>query len=133
MLAPYRKLREEKIDLDEEIKAKIIKVVDKIPVKIDTDVDWSILVEFKLTSKTHKILGPRLESYTDGEYRCHFDDSLLWFSMDQDNVKLEWMRWDDVDEWENQKLKEYVKGKEAEWLHMPKIEEMRSLLEELWK
>ena len=43
------------------------------------------------------------------------------------------MVWDNVNEWKNEKLKEYVKKKEREWLHIPKIEEMKDLLGELWK
>ena len=42
------------------------------------------------------------------------------------------MMWDNVDEWRNKKLKEYVKEKQREWLHIPKIEEMEGLLSELW-
>ncbi len=43
------------------------------------------------------------------------------------------MWWDNVDEWENQKLKEYVKRKQSEWLHLATEKEMKTLFQELWK
>jgi hypothetical protein len=36
-----------------------------------------------------------------------------------------------VNDWKNQKLKEYVKERQSEKFHIPKIEEVRSLLNEL--
>jgi hypothetical protein len=99
---------------------------------VDVDSDWSRLVEFKLRGKTCKILDPRLDDHTDDEYRVHFKSSSIT-EVDRDYVKSWWMVWDNVDEWENEKLKAYVKKKEREWLHIPKREEMKDLLGELWK
>ena len=36
-----------------------------------------------------------------------------------------------MDSWKNQKLKKYVKEKQSEKFHIPKIEEMRKFLNEL--
>ena len=132
-LKEYRKYREKKIEnISDESKEKIIKAAENIEVKVNVDSDWSRLVEFKLRGKTCKILDPRLEDHTDDEYRLHFNYSSIT-EVDRDYVKLWWMKWDNVDEWENEKLKAYVKKKEREWLHIPKIEEMKDLLGELWK
>jgi hypothetical protein len=99
---------------------------------VNVDSDWSRLVEFKLWGKTCKILDPRLEDHTDDEYRVHFKGRSIT-EVDRDYVRLWWMVWDNVDEWANEKLKAYVKKKEREWLHIPKREEMKDLLGELWK
>jgi hypothetical protein len=99
---------------------------------VNVDSDWSRLIEFKLRGKTCKILDPRLEDHTDDEYRRPVNYSSIT-GVDRDYVKLWWMVWDNVNEWKNEKLKVYVKKKESEWLHIPKIEEMKDLLGELWK
>lgn len=119
----------EDIELYGNLKNEIIKKLNKIPLNIKIDSDGNKLIEFKLWNKAYKLLDVQNMKHSDDKYRWR--PALPW--MARDEIELWWMRWDDVDEWENQKLKEYVKGKEAEWLHMPKIEEMRSLLEELWK
>ena len=129
-LKEYREKWKEKIEnISDESKEKIIKAAENIEVKVDVDSDWSRLVEFKLRGKTCKILDPRLEDHTDDEYRGNCE----YTCVTRDEVKLWWMKWDNVDEWENEKLKAYVKKKESEWLHIPKIEEMEDLLGELWK
>ena len=132
-LKEYREKWKEKIkNISDESKEKIIKAAENIEVKVNVDSDWSRLIEFKLRGKTCKILDPRLEDHTDDEYRVHFKSSSIT-EIERDYVKLWWMKWDNVDEWENEKLKAYVKKKEREWLHIPKIEEMKDLLGELWK
>lgn len=132
-LKNYRKAWENAMfSISEENKEKIIKTVDKISVKIDEDLDGSRLVEFKLGDKMYKILDPKLENHTDGEYRHRVSYNSIT-EVNRDAVKFNWMRWDNVDDWENQKLKEYVKEKQGEWLHIPEIWEMWDLLEELWK
>ena len=132
-LKEYREKWKEKIkNISDESKEKIIKAAENIEVKVNVDSDWSRLIEFKLRGKTCKILDPRLEDHTDDEYRTPVNYSSIT-EIDRDYVKLWWMEWDNVDEWENEKLKAYVKKKESEWLHIPKIEEMKTLLRELWK
>ena len=118
--------------ISEDTKEKIIKVVDNIPVKVEVDGDGSRLIEFKLKNETYKILDPRLENHTDEEYRSHVKYS-SFTEIDRDYVELWWMMWDNVDERMNEKLKEYVKEKQGEWLHIPKKEEMVVLLNELWE
>ena len=39
------------------------------------------------------------------------------------------MVWDNTEWWKNQKLKEYVKIKETEWLHIAKLREIEKLLD----
>ena len=131
-LKNYREARKEKIKyVTGENKERIIKAVDKIPVKVKRDSDGSRLIEFKFGEKTYKILDPRLENHTDDRYKHHTNYDVVT-KLDSDDVKLWWMRWDAIESWKNEKLKEYVKQKETEWLHIPKIEEMRDLLWKLW-
>ena len=78
-------------------------------------------------------MDPRLENHTDDEYRYHEKRSsiLSIVEVDKDFVTLEWMMWDNVDEWKNKKLKEYVKEKQREWLHIPDRKEIKDMLQEL--
>lgn len=132
-LKDFREKWEEWInDIDNASKEKIIKAVENIPVKVETESDGSRLIEFKLWNKTYKILDPRLENHTDDKYRYTPDYNSITH-INHDYVRLWWMRWDDVENWENKKLKEYVKEKQWEWLHIAKIEEMKAILNELWK
>ena len=131
-LKEYRDLWKRNIkNISDDSKKKIIRAVDSIPIKVEVDRDGSRLIEFKLWNKTYKILDPRLEKHTDDEYRRH----LKWSSVteiDKDYVKIWWMRGDNVEEWKNEKLKEYVKGKQREWLHISKKQEMHRLIHDLW-
>ena len=114
------------------VKDRIIKAAENIPVKIETDRDGSRLIEFKLWEKTYKILDPKLENHTDDEFRYHvrFD----WIQeVNQDYVKLRGMISDNIDSWENEKLKSYIKGKQGEWLYIPDDGEMLDFLKELWE
>ena len=129
-LMDFRETWETEIDLDDSAIDLITKAAEDIPVKIEIESDWSRLVEFKLWDKTYKILDPKLKTHSDPEY---FDNTEYSFIGKRDEwVELWWMMWDVVDDWENQKLKEFVKQKKREWLHIPRIEEMEKLLKELW-
>jgi len=128
----FREIWQEKVEsILDSSKEKIIKAAKKIPVKMEIDSDGSRLVEFKLWKKTYKILNPRLRAHSDDKY--YYNPRYNSITMCDDNVCAGWMRWDDVDKWDNQKLKEYVKEKQSQWLHIPKIEEMKQLLDELWE
>lgn len=131
-LKDYRAAWKEKIGLDEEKKQRIIDASEKIPVNVIIDADWSRLIEFKLWNKRYKILEPKLEMYTDDKYRYHHNyDSIT--HIDRDVVKLQWMWWDNIWKWKNQALKKYVKDNQKKWLHIAKIEEIKQMLQELWK
>lgn len=108
-----------------EPKEKIIEAAENIPVKVEIDSEWSRLIEFKLWDKTYKILDSNLNHHSDRKYRYR---CIYW-----DRVFLKWMKWNDVEKWENTKLKEYVISKQQEWLHIPEMSEMKKLLQELWK
>lgn len=89
------------------------------------------MIEFKLWNKTYKILNPELKTHTQPEYysiagRC-------FVRRTRQEVKLWWMRWDNVKRRKNKELSKYVQQKEAQWLHIAKIEEIKTLLYELWK
>ena len=79
--------------------------------------------------REYKILDVNMKTHTDDEYRM----SWPYICTNRDEVMLWWMRWDNVDTWKNQKLKEYVKEKQREKFHILKIEEMWSFVDELWK
>ncbi len=131
-LKDFREKWEERIEgIDDESKEKIIKAAEKIPVKVETESDGSRLIEFKLWWKRWKILDPKLNSHSDDEYKYNPDYNSITHI--DDTVKLWWMRWNDVNQWKNKKLANYVKQKEKQWLHIAKIEEMKDILAELWE
>ena len=126
-LRDFREARKEKIqNISDEDKEKIIRAAEKIPVEIEIDNDGSRLIVFKLWNKTYKILDPRLNNHTDNDYRWIVD-------VNNNTVLLEWMKWDDLDWRKNNELRKYVKQKESKGLHIAKVEEIKTLLEELWK
>ena len=126
----FRKTWEEKIEkMDDETKNKIIEVTNRIALKIEIEPDWSRRIEMTIGWKEYEILDVNTKTHTDDEYGVSY--SYGW--VEKDEVNLWWMIWDNVDNRTNQRLKEYVKKKESERFHIPKIEEMRSLLNELWK
>lgn len=128
----HKKWKERIYNIGNESKEKIIKTAENIPVKVEAESDGSRLIEFELWNKTYKILNPNLNNYTYEIFR----DTSNYNSITHINhtcVKLWWMRWNNVDQWDNKKLADYVKQKEKQWLHIPKREEMEILLSELWK
>ncbi len=134
-LSDYRKAWKEKLKtLDDDVKERIIKAVDKIPVKVETDNDWSRLIEFELGGKTWRILDPRLKIYTD-KYKSIDQgyDLITGAYIDCYYVKLPWMTtsWDG--EMLDNNLDKYVKEKEKEWLNIATLEDMQELLRELWE
>lgn len=132
-LRDFRKIWDRNIDVNtnisEEWKEKIIKVVEGIPVKIEEETDGSRIIEFKLWDKKYKILDVNIDTHTDEEYMIVSRVNGIM----KNEVLLWWMLWDDIDKWENKKLKSYVKSKENEWLYIPQEDEIRDLLDELWK
>ena len=126
----FRKTWEEKIEkMDDETKNKIIEVTNRIAPKIKIEPDWSRRIEMTIRWREYKILDVNAKTHTDDEYGVSY--SYGW--VEKDEVNLWWMIWDNVDNRTNQRLKEYVKKKESEKFHIPKIEEMRKFLNELWK
>lgn len=133
-LKEYRKKREERIHLlgNRTAKEQIIQTCNKIPMKVKTESDGSRLIEFAIWWKTRKILIPNLVAHSDFTERRHESDPYCVenrFNV----VLLRSMLWDDIEGWTNQELKEFVKQKEGEWLHIPSENEMKELLAELWK
>lgn len=128
----YREAWREKIEgISYVNKEKIIKATKKIPVKIEKDSDGSRLIEFKLWDKTYKILDPKLKTHTDDEYSY----STNWNKSDEYDELVEW-RWmigDDINQRENQKLKEYVHEKMEKWLHVVGRWDVYLILQELGK
>ena len=115
--------------MDDKTKKEIIEATNRIAPKIKIEPDESRRIEMKIWWKEYKILDVNTGIHTDDEYRA--SDSYNW--IERDEVMLWWMIWDDVNNWENKKLKEYVKEKQSEKFHIPEIEEMRSLLNKLWE
>ncbi len=115
-------------NLTNENKEKMLEALENIPHKIEIDNEWSITTTIKLWNKTYKILNPKLENHTDNEYY------IKEFSINrliEGEVQLWWMWWDNTDNWKNKELAKYVKEQNIRWFHIPKIEEMKTLLEDL--
>ena len=123
----------------EPMKAEIIKAAKKISRKVKRDSDWSQIFTFKLKNRELQILFPWLENYTDDKfkYKSSFGTKESAFSYNNKSykyhVELWWMRWDNVDNWENEKLKKYVKKKIKQWFHIPSVAEMVGILSEFWE
>lgn len=134
-LKDYRQAWQEKIKyIDGGVKENIVKAAEKIKVNVEIESDWSRLIEFKLWEKKWKILDSKLNSHTNQSdaYVNHVNyDSVT--NIKKDYVKLRWMGWDKVDDWDNEELAAYVKEKQQEWLHIPSENEMKKLLAELGK
>jgi len=115
--------------ISEESKQKIIKAVKKVPVKAIEQSDWSRLIEFKLWWKMYKILDVNVLEHSDEAF---LEENVYIYQNRKKWVNIEWMLWNDVENWRNKKLKKYIKDKEKVWLYMPKPEEMVRFLKELW-
>jgi len=100
---------------------KIIQSVEKIKHKVEIiDNEWSKLSTIILWDYEYKIFEPNLKNYSDREY--------LW---NNNNVYLDWMRWDNLDLWLNKELAKYIKEKLWENFIIP-WEEFDTFLSELW-
>lgn len=133
-LVEFREMWKEKIEFDHMTKEKIVKAAEKIPLKVKVESDWSRLIKFKLWNKVYKILDPYLKNHTDYDYGDYTDWSSLTITGKSPIwVQLQWMLWDNINEWNNMELAEYVKDREEEDLHIPKVEEMLNLFIKLWK
>ena len=108
----------------------MIERLERIPVNVEILEDGSRLVEIKFKTFAYKILDPNLTNHSDEEYkfRCEYK-AIGW--VNRNEVTLAWIEDDDENKWENQKLKEYVKQMQLLWLHIPKVEEMKTLLRRL--
>ena len=126
----FRKKWEEEVErLDDETKNRIIEATNRIEPKIKIEPDGSRRIEMRIGWKEYRLLDVNTKTHTDTEYGASYEYS--WMVRDQ--VKLWWMIWDNVDNRENKRLREYVKEKQKGWFRIPKIEEVRSFLNELWK
>ena len=136
-LEDFRERWRERIDnIDENVKKIIIEKSKDIPVSVEKDIDGSRLIEFSIWGEIRKILDPKLEKYSEG-FRPH---SSKWYTdsinrlYDYNEVILYWMRWDDVEKWENKKLRDYVKEKkDKEWFDIATEEQIKKILSALWE
>lgn len=110
---------------------KIKAAVDSLPVSVNKQTDWSMMIEFTIWDKKYKILNSNLSKYTDEHYKSSYLCNITL--EEKSDVKWIWMRWDDVDKRENEKLKTYVKKQQSKWFHIVEVEEMLSILNELWR
>ena len=97
-------------------KRKIIQAANNIPLTIEKK--DGRLVEFKLWKRNYKLLDVSANVVRG-----------VWC----EDIKIWWIMWDDVNNWENKELKEYVKKRQGKWLHVPKVEEMKELMNALWE
>lgn len=89
----------------------VLKMREKGIIKTESK-DWWVYTTIKFPrKKAIHFLEPDLSRYSDDEYKNRWDWSFWWEkNIHKDEVKLWWMRWN-VNEWENEKLKQYVKQK----------------------
>lgn len=115
----------------DQVPEKIIQAAEKIPMKVKMDNEGSRLITIKLNGKTYSILDPELEKFSSKQEGLgkFFDDVR---QRDRCEVYYADMK-GDVDNWRNEWLKNYVKQKEKDWLHVPSEKEITGLLSELWK
>lgn len=113
-------------------KENIVKAAEKFKVNVETESDGSRLIKFELWWKKWKILDSKLDKHTNqnDNYISHFSCNSIT-NIEKDYVTMKWMRWDDIDNWENKELADYVREKQQEWLHIPSEKEMWWLLAEL--
>ena len=135
-----RRERWEKSRVSDEFKIKMKNVVNRIPLRTSMEKDWSRLIEFTLKWKKYRRLDVNVKANSDDGIKVENDAysySGSWRADygvgDVKTVFLGWIEWDNVDNWKNKKLKEYVKAKQSEWFYIPKIEQMQNVLKELWE
>lgn len=119
----------EKQQISDEAKNKIVSATEKMDYKVEIDYKWERTVRFKLWNKIYKIVDLKL---SDQHYFCNSD--LNWYSK-RKYYYVAWsnIKWNDVNNWDDKEVSEYVNLKMWEWFHMPSRWEIKSLLWELWK
>lgn len=128
-LKDFREKWEKNIDLDEDIKEKIIDAVNKIQKWAKEESDWSMLVEFELWWKAYKTLDVNVAKHSNSEYLT----SYKYDRRTKNEVKLSWMRWDDTRQRKNRTLAEYVdKEKKDRKMEIRTVEFQRDLINKLW-
>lgn len=97
-------------------KVKMMECIDKLPVKWgkefiwDSGIRYSNHIEFRLWNKKYKILLPESALYDN------------W-----------WVTYSDLNEVKNEEVKKYLKEKGWKWFHLPKKDQVESILQELGK
>lgn len=109
LVESQKKFETEIHDIKRKSKKNIIDAEKEVKYnKIVENKDGSRFIEFELWDKTYKF------SYTSEEYP-------LWS-----------MVWDNVEQWGDEDLKQYVKDEELKWVHMKNRGIMENRLQELW-
>lgn len=128
-LKDFRKKWEQRINLPDDTKKKIIDTVNKIQKWAKEESDWSMLVEFELWWKRYKALDVNLTNHSDEEYLTSFNyDWQL-----KNEVMLWWMWWDDTIKRKNRELAEYVdKEKNNRGMEIRTVEFQKNLINNLW-
>ena len=123
-----------KKDLDNDVKEKIVNSVSKIPVVISENPNNYRVIELMIWDDTYKILDPSFSwDFMDDNYSETYSYSIYSnFYKDWYHFLNKWVWWNDIEQWENKKLKEFVKDREKEWFHIPSKEEIKDLLHKLW-
>lgn len=117
----------------EEIVKKILQATEKIKHKVEIDKEWNKLSTIILWNKEYKILEPNLEWISDEKYSSYIaGDNTSITNFNRLEADLDWMRWNNPDEWLNKELASYIITKESEWFTIP-WDKFKSFLSELWK
>ena len=133
-LKDYREVWEKKMKfLSDEKKEAIIEAAKTIELDAEKErEDGSRLIKFKIDGKLYRILDVDLKTHTDERYAILGKWDVTWRRKTE--VKLWWMRWNNIDMWKNGKLKTYIKReRDKEWLHLWDEADLKNLLSKLWE
>ena len=133
-LKDYREARKENMRfLSDDKKKAIIEATKTIELDVEKErEDGSRLIKFKIDGKLYRILDVDLKTHTDERYAILGKWDVTWRRKTE--VKLWWMRWNNIDMWKNGKLKTYIKReRDNEWLHLWDEVDLKNLLSKLWE
>lgn len=128
-LKDFREKWKKNINLDEDIKKKIIDAVNTIQKWAREEPDWSIWVKFELWWEAYKTLDVNVAKHSDKKYLTSYKYN--W--QEKNEVKLWWMRWDDTSQRKNRTLADYVDSeKNKRGIEIKTVEIQKDLISKLW-
>lgn len=131
-LTSYRVAWEDAIDyISGETKEKIIKAAKNIPLYMNIDSEGNVWVRFILGNKQWAYMYPELINHTDDKYK-HINQLNITGRVIVD-VNDSSIRQNDIKQWKNKKLKNYVQEMQKKWINIISEEEKSEILSELWK
>ena len=143
------------LNISNEGKKKIIEAVDKMKVNVQIDGDWTRLVEFRLWNKLYRILDLDLSYHINwtnnweviedpdedndydndkGGFRYEGDEQTFTVTdREKTGVTFNCIEGNDIYEWKDSGLIDYIAKKRREWFHIPSKSEIEDILDKLWE